>query len=427
VVGSGGREHALAWSLSRSPAQPTVLVAPGNGGIAADFECLAVAVSDASGLIELCREREVDLVVVGPEQPLVEGLADRMRAAGIACFGPGAEAARLEGSKVFAKACMVAAGVPTARAESFSELDAALAFVRAGPERRWVVKADGLAAGKGVLMCPDRAATEAALVQAMGERRFGEAGAQVLVEEWLHGQEMSLFVLCDGRDFRSFPALRDHKRVGVGDTGPNTGGMGAFQPVPGWGPVAQRRCEEEIVEPILEHMRATGAAFRGLLFVGIMWTSEGPKVLEFNVRFGDPETQALMAALDADLYGLLAAAARGDLGELPMDLLPGASCCVVLANDGYPGGGPRGQVIEGLERVAGLKGVVVFHAGSSRRDGRWIATGGRVLGVTAVGGDLAEARSRAFEAASMISWEGMHYRNDIGAGGGSAAPLGAQE
>ena len=414
VVGGGGREHALAWGLTRSPQVDRLLVAPGNAGIAGLATCGPVAANDVVGLVALTRREAVDLVVVGPEAPLVAGLADVLRAEGIAVFGPDAAAARIEGSKAWAKEVMAAGDIPTARAGAFTELGPALAFVdELGGHA--VVKAVGLAAGKGVTVAPDRATAEAALRACLQEDAFGEAGATVLVEERLDGPEVSAFALSDGATIVPLAVCQDFKRIGDGDRGPNTGGMGAYSPLPWLDPQIEATLWD-LCERTVDTMRAMGAVYRGVLYAGFMLTDDGPKVLEYNCRFGDPETQVLIPRLTSDLGELLYAAATGTLAEVKVGWTPEAAVTVVLASGGYPGDYATGVSVEGLPAATAVQGAQVFHAGTLGMGDRVVTAGGRVLAVSALGPTLAEARARAYEACSKIAFEGMTLRADIAEG-----------
>ena len=413
VVGSGGREHALAWRLARDPGGPEVLAAPGNEGMERVARRLPVGELDDAGLAEACRREAVDLVVVGPEAPLAAGLADRLEAAGVLVYGPGREAARLESSKWFAKEVMRAAGVPTAAAEPFEDVDAARrALGRRGPP--WVVKADGLAAGKGVLVSSDRAEAEAFLEACLAGGRFGAGGRRVLIEEHLAGEEVSVMAVCDGRDWVLLPPARDYKRAFDGDRGPNTGGMGAYCPAPVVTDEMLRWIESHVLVPTVHAMKRKGTPFQGVLYAGLMVTRQGPKVLEYNVRFGDPECQPLLMRLKTDLADVLEAAAdcRLDrIGGLEWD--PRPAVCVVMASEGYPGSYAKGKPIRGLDEAANLPDVKVFHAGTALADGQVVTSGGRVLDVTALGDSIATAKRQAYTAVKCIRWEGAWCRKDI--------------
>jgi len=415
LLGSGGREHALAWKLAQSPRLTSLLCGPGNPGTARLGTNVPLKADAPDAVAALARKEKVDLVVVGPEAPLVAGVADALAAEGIACFGPVAAAAWLEGSKAFAKEVMAEAGVPTADFQVFTDVAAAEKYAVA--RGRIVVKADGLAAGKGVIVAPDAEAARAA-VRAVGA--MGAAGQRMVLEELLEGEEVSVIALCDGERYVLLPPAQDHKRVGEGDTGPNTGGMGAYCPAPFLTPEALARVGEQVIAPMLAVMRGRGVPFKGALYAGLMLTRSGPKVLEFNARFGDPETQVLMLQLGEDLLPLLEACARGRLEPRTLALEPGASVGVVLAAEGYPDGPRRGQRIEGLEALR--PDVMTFMAGVEAKEGALITAGGRVLTVCARGKDLAEARGRAYAAISGIRFEGMHFRRDIGARGLRATP-----
>ena len=415
VAGSGGREHALCWRLSADPRVSGIVAAPGNPGIAAHATLAAVDPSDPEALLELADRESIDLTVIGPELPLDRGVVDRFRAAGRPIFGPPRAAAQLECSKVFAKAFMTRHGIPTARYRVCDSSAAALALVASGEFGLPVVlKADGLAAGKGVVVARDREEAAAAIRAAMDERQFGAAGARLVVEECLTGPEVSFFALCDGRRAIPIASAQDHKRIFDDDEGPNTGGMGAFSPSPLVDNGMVARIMSEIVDPVLRGMRAEGTEYRGFLYAGLMMTCAGPKVIEYNVRFGDPEAQAVMPLVGGELAPLLAAAADGDLGAGRVTLNAGVSVGVVLASAGYPGQVTSGTVIHGLDATAGVPGVTVFHAGTARRGEDVVTSGGRVLTVVATGPDYRAAIDRAYEAVSLISFEGMQYRRDIG-------------
>jgi len=414
VVGGGGREHALCWAIAASPLLTKLWCAPGNPGIAELAECVPISATDIPRLVAFAREQGVELVVAGPEAPLTLGLADACAEAGIKCFGPSAAAARLEGSKAFCKEVADAAGVPTAAWRRFDDPAAARAYVR---ERGApiVVKADGLAAGKGVVVAQTAEEAEAAVADIMESRVHGAAGASVVIEDCLVGEEVSFFALCDGQTALPLGAAQDHKRVGEGDTGPNTGGMGAYSPPPAFTPEVEARVMERIIRPALTEMARRGTPFRGVLFAGLMLTGDGAKLIEFNVRFGDPECQALMLRLRSDLLAALVAACDGELADFDLRWEKEPSLVVVMAAEGYPGAPRKGTEIRGLERAAQVPGVQVFHAGTARRDdGALVADGGRVLAVAATGATLRAARDAAYAAVDAIDWLGGFCRRDIG-------------
>ncbi len=414
VVGGGGREHALCWAIAASPLLTKLWCAPGNAGIAEVAECVPVGAEDIAALVGFARDNAVDLVVAGPEAPLTLGLADACAAAGIRCFGPSAAAARLEGSKAFTREVADAAGAPGARWQRFEDPVAARAHVRAHGAPI-VVKADGLAAGKGVVVAATVAEAEAAIADIMESRIHGTAGATVLIEECLVGQEVSFFALCDGTTALPLGAAQDHKRAFDGDTGPNTGGMGAYSPPPVFTDALRAAVMDRIVRPVLAEMARRGTPFRGVLFAGLMITADGPRLIEFNVRFGDPECQALMVRLRSDLLPALLAACDGELAAFDLRWEALHSLVVVMAARGYPGAYTKGSEIRGIERAAQVPGVQVFHAGTARReDGALIATGGRVLSVTATGATLAEAQAAAYAAVDAIDWPEGFCRRDIG-------------
>ncbi len=416
IIGGGGREHALAWALARSPQQPELFIAPGNAGTAALGRNVALQPTDLDALLGFARAENIALTVVGPEQPLVDGLADRFETAGLRVVGPTAAAARLEGSKAFAKAFMQRHGIPTAAHRTFAGAQhaEALAFVEetGAPV---VVKASGLAAGKGALVCLTLDEARTALDRLMRQRAFGAAGDEVVVEAFMEGEEASVFALTDGRDYRLLATAQDHKRIGEGDTGPNTGGMGAYAPAPVAGPTLLARVRREIIEPTLAGMAAEDCPYRGVLYAGLMITPEGPKVVEFNCRLGDPEAQVVLPLLETDLVEVFEKMADRRLGEVTLTQQAGAAACVVMASGGYPGAYEKGFPMDGLDRAGAMDGVVVFHAGTRRDDaGRVVTAGGRVLGVTATGTGLAEALRRAYRAVAAIGFEGAQYRRDIG-------------
>jgi phosphoribosylamine--glycine ligase len=413
VVGAGGREHALVWALAASPLLTKLWCAPGNPGTARLAENVPIGALDIAALVEFARANGVDLVVPGPEAPLIAGIADAMAAAGVACCGPSGAAARLEGSKAFAKEVCDAAGIPTARWEAFDEPAAARAFVR----RRGapvVVKADGLAAGKGVVVAQTTAEAEAAIRDFLEVRRLGEAGARLVIEEALEGEEVSLFALCDGAHAIGFGAAADHKRLGEGDIGPNTGGMGAISPPPGFGPAEQAAAMSAIVRPALAELARRGRPFRGFLFAGLMLTAEGPKLLEFNVRLGDPEAQCLLPRLHSDLLAALLAACDGELGAFDLRWRELATIAVVLAAKGYPAAPLLHAPLGSLAAAEAAPDTLIFHAGTEEQDGRLVSAGGRVLTVCGSGADFVAAHAAAYRALAMIDWPDGYFRRDIG-------------
>ena len=407
VVGGGGREHALCWKIWASPLCDALYCAPGNAGIAETATCVPVAAEDIPGLVAFAKSRKIDFVVVGPEAPLAAGLADKLEAEGIKTFGPSARAARLESSKIFMKEICRKYAIPAAASERFDDPAAAKKYIEA-QGRALVVKADGLAAGKGVIVAESVQGTLEAAESLMA------AYGPILLEEKLDGEEASFFALVDGQNAIKLASAQDHKRIGEGDTGPNTGGMGAYSPAPIMGAGTEARVMREIIEPAVKGMAAEGAPFTGVLFAGLMMTRDGPKLLEFNVRFGDPECQVLMARLKSDLVPALLAARDGVLDKFDLRWSDDAAICVVMAAKGYPGSYKKGTEIGNLEEAAKVPGVTVFHAGTKAEEGKILANGGRVLGVTATAPDLAEAQKRAYEAAGKIEWEDGYYRRDIG-------------
>jgi phosphoribosylamine--glycine ligase len=414
VVGAGGREHALVWRLARDPSVERVLAAPGNAGVARDASCHDVAANDTDGLLALIERERVDLTVVGPEGPLVAGLADELSARGQPVFGPSAEGARLEGSKAWAKDLCERYGIPAAESLSASTMSDALEALDAfGPP--YVVKADGLAAGKGVVITRDRDEAVRALERALLEEEFGDAGSTVVIEEHLAGREVSAFALADGATATTLGFAQDFKRIGDHDTGPNTGGMGAYSPVPFVDDAMAERIRADILDRTVRALAEEGIPYRGVLYAGLMLTDRGPTVLEFNCRFGDPETQVLMPRLWSEPAELFLACARGELGSAPVDLASGACVTVVLASGGYPGPYDTGFEIRGLDAAERVEGATVFHSGTAERQGRVVTAGGRVLSVSATGASIAQARDRAYEAGARVSFEGMRHRTDIAA------------
>jgi phosphoribosylamine--glycine ligase len=414
VVGGGGREHALCWAIAASPLCDQLYCAPGNAGIAREATCVPIGAEDVEALLAFAREERIDFVVVGPEAPLVLGLADRLNEAGIKVFGPSAKAAELEGSKGFMKDLCAKYGIPSAAYGRFTDADAAKAYLReqAAPI---VVKADGLAAGKGVTVAATLAEAEAAVDAALLDGAFGEAGAEVVIEECLVGEEASVFALVDGATVLPLASAQDHKQAGDGDTGPNTGGMGAYSPAPIMTEDLARRAMDEILVPTVHAMREEGRPYKGVLYGGLMITDEGPKLLEYNVRFGDPECQVLMARLKSDILPALIATSDGVLESVDLRWHDEAALVVVLAAKGYPGAYDKGTVIRGIEAAEEDEAVTVFHAGTKQgEDGSLLANGGRVLGVTALGADVAEAQRRAYAAVDRIDWPEGFCRRDIG-------------
>jgi phosphoribosylamine--glycine ligase len=412
LIGSGGREHALAWKLRQSPLLKRLYCAPGNGGIADVAECVGIAVSDHGAVMRFCKDNAVDLVVIGPEAPLVAGLVDDLTTTGIKCFGPTRAAAQLEASKGYTKDLCREFKIPTAAYSRFADAAAAKAYLE-GQSFPIVVKADGLAAGKGVAICATRAEAEAA-VEACFAGAFGQAGAEIVIEELLAGEEASFFALVDGQSVVPLAAAQDHKRVGDGDTGPNTGGMGAYSPAPVMTPQVVKRTLDDIITPTVAAMAARGAPFKGVLFAGLMITAEGPKLIEYNVRFGDPETQVLMVRLQSDLLAALLATAEGTLDKVALEWSHEAALAVVMAANGYPGPPQLGSEIKGLDAAAATEGVEIFHAGTKRDGDRILASGGRVLNITARANTVAEAQARAYAAIAKIDWPGGFCRSDIG-------------
>ena len=412
LLGSGGREHALAWKMAASPLTDRLVCAPGNAGIAREAECVALDLADHAAVIGFCRANAIDIVVVGPEGPLCAGIVDDLETAGIKAFGPSRAAAQLEGSKGFTKDLCRSNRIPTAAYERFRAAEPAKAYVRARGAPI-VIKADGLAAGKGVLVAQNLDEAEAAIDMMLGGG-LGDAGAEVVVEEFLDGEEASFFALCDGDTAIPLASAQDHKRAFDGDTGPNTGGMGAYSPAPIVDAAMSAQVMREIVLPTLAAMKAMGTPFKGVLYAGLMITAEGPKLIEYNVRFGDPECQVLMLRLMSDLVPALLASRDGVLKSLDLRWYREAALTVVMAARGYPGSYAKGSVIDGLDDAAAVAGVEIFHAGTKTEGGRILANGGRVLNVSALGSTVREARARAYEAISRIHWPQGFYRHDIG-------------
>lgn len=416
VIGSGGREHAIVRALKKSPRATDIYVLPGNGGISADAVCVPGSATDVAGAVDFAREIGADFAVVTPDDPLCLGMADALEHIGVPVFGPSKAAAQIEGSKVFAKGLMRKYGIPTAACEVFDDFEAALAYVDAAP-LPIVVKADGLALGKGVTIAQTREEARSAVRAAMCERVFGESGARLVIEEYLEGPEVSVLSFTDGHTLVPMVSSMDHKRALDGDLGPNTGGMGTVAPNPWYTPEIAAECMERIFLPTMRAMNAEGRTFRGCLYFGLILTKDGPKVIEYNCRFGDPETQVVLPLLDTDLLEIMEATAAGRLAEVDIRWKPGRACCVILASGGYPKAYKKGLPISGLEENGQLPGepAEVFHAGTKLESGRYYTNGGRVLGVTATASSLEEAVSRSYAAADRISFEGLHRRGDIGA------------
>ncbi|MFY9841077.1 MAG: phosphoribosylamine--glycine ligase [Xanthobacteraceae bacterium] len=412
LLGSGGREHALAWKMAASPLADRLFCAPGNAGIAQEAECIALELSDHAGIIAFCRSNKIDLVVVGPEAPLCGGIVDDLEAAGIKAFGPSRAAARLEGSKGFTKDLCRGNDIPTAAYERFGAAADAKAYVRARGAPI-VVKADGLAAGKGVVVAQSVAEAEAAVDMMFGGG-LGEAGGELVIEDFLDGEEASFFALCDGETAIPLATAQDHKRAFDGDKGPNTGGMGAYSPAPNVDAAMNDRIMHDIIWPTVRAMKAIGAPYKGVLYAGLMITAEGPKLIEYNARFGDPETQVLMLRLMSDLVPALLASCDGMLKTFDLRWYAEPALTVVMAAKGYPEHYARGTVIDGLDEAAAVEGVEIFHAGTKAEGGHILANGGRVLNVSAIGKTVREAQARAYEAISRIRWPEGFYRHDIG-------------
>jgi len=413
VVGSGGREHALAWAIAKSPKCKKLYCAPGNGGIAGVAECVDIAPEDLDGIVDFAEDNKIDFVVVGPEGPLVLGLADRLREAGIATFGPSSGAAMIEGSKGLMKDLCAKYNIPTADYARFDECDAAKEYIRAHGAPI-VVKADGLAAGKGVIMCRNENEAYAAIDHMMIEDQFGAAGAEVVIEEMMEGEEASFFALVDGNNALPLVGAQDHKAAFDGDDGPNTGGMGAYSPAPVLDKALADRVMAEIIEPTIKGLAAEGTPYQGVLYAGLMITEAGPKLIEYNCRFGDPECQVIMMRMKSDALDLLLATAEGRLDGFKLQWHKDAALTVVMAAEGYPGAYEKGTEIKGVDAAEGVDGVTVFHAGTAKDASRLLATGGRVLNVTAMAPSVKEAQKKAYEAVDKIDWPDGFCRRDIG-------------
>lgn len=410
VVGSGGREHAICWALHKSPKVTELYCAPGNGGIGEIARCVDVKATDIPGMVAWAKENQMDFVMVAPDDPLAMGMVDAMEASGIRAFGPKANAAIIEGSKAFSKALMKKYGIPTAAYEVFTDKDAALSYVEA-QGAPIVVKCDGLALGKGVVVAQTLEEAKEAVVNMMENKAFGAAGAKVVIEECMTGPEVTVLAFTDGKTIVPMPSSQDHKRAYDGDKGPNTGGMGAISPCPNYTPELSKTCMDTIFLPTVKALNAEGRTFKGVIYFGMMLTPEGPKVVEYNARFGDPECQAVLSLLETDLMDILEACVDGTLDQLDVKFKDAASCCLVLASGGYPVAYEKGKEITGLDQV---KDAVVFHAGTKKQDGKFLTNGGRVLGVTAVAPTLREAVVKAYAAAGPVNFEKMHFRTDIG-------------
>ena len=414
IVGGGGREHAIALKLRENPEVEEIFAAPGNGGMAAFCTLAPIKASDVEGMVAFAKEKNIDFAVVAPDDPLVLGMADAMEAAGIPAFGPSKAAAAIEGSKVFSKGLMKKYGIPTARYEVFDSEEAAAEYVRAQNSYPTVIKADGLALGKGVIIAEDEKTALEAIHSIMGDRIFGASGSRIVVEEFLEGPEVSVLSFTDGKTLVPMVSSKDHKRALDDDKGLNTGGMGTIAPNPFYTPEIAERCMKEIFLPTMAAMNAEGRTFKGCLYFGLMLTKNGPKVIEYNCRFGDPETQVVLPLLKTDLLTIFQAVRDGRLSEVPVEFSDGAAACVILASGGYPQKYQTGFEIHGLDEMGQAPGVTVYHAGTRLEDGKFYTSGGRVLGVTAVGGDLSEALAKSYAAAEKIVFEGVHYRKDIG-------------
>ena len=417
VIGGGGREHAIIKALKKSPACTEIWCAPGNGGIGYDAKCRDIKATDVDAMVAFAREEGFDYAVVAQDDPLALGMVDALAAVGIPSFGPDKAAARIEASKVFSKNLMKKYGIPTARYEVFDDPAKVMDYIRAEGKYPVVIKADGLALGKGVLICEDEADAEAAVQEIMLDKKFGASGARVVVEEFLTGPEVSVLSFADGKTVKPMVSSMDHKRAGDHDTGLNTGGMGTVAPNPYYTPDVAERCRKEIFEPTMAAMAAEGCPFRGCLYFGLMLTPDGPKVIEYNCRFGDPETQVVLPLLQSDLLTVMQATTNGTLAETEVKFADGAAACVILASGGYPVAYEKGKVIDGLTdgQLPGEADVTVYHSGTAVKDGRLVTAGGRVLGVTATAADLPAALEKAYAAAEQIRFDGLHKRTDIGA------------
>jgi phosphoribosylamine--glycine ligase len=413
VIGSGGREHALCWAMAKSKRNPKLYCAPGNAGIAELAECVPISAEDIPGLIHWVEEHKPNLVMIGPEVPLALGLADELLKLDVQVVGPIKAGAQMEASKDFTKQLLLENNIPTAKAGTFTDYEKALAYLKA-EGAPIVIKADGLAAGKGVTVCENLEQAEAALKEAMQDKVFGEAGSKVVIEECLIGEEASVLAFVDGETIIPMVSAQDHKRILDGDKGPNTGGMGAYSPAPVVTPELEKEILEKILKPTVEALKKRGIIYRGILYAGLMMTSQGPKVIEYNCRFGDPETQVILPRLKTDLVNILMAVAQGKLSHLKVEWDERPAACVVLASGGYPGTYSKGKVIQGLKEASQVKDAVVFHSGTALKDGQVVTSGGRVLCVTGLGDTIESAIQKAYEAVKHIQFEGAYYRHDIG-------------
>ena len=413
VIGGGGREHALVWKIKQSPRVKKIYCAPGNAGTGEIAENIPIAADDIKSLLEFALQNKIGLTVVGPEQPLVMGVVDQFEEKGLRIFGPNARAAELEGSKSFAKDIMAKYGLPTAEYKTFNSAANAAEYIKL-KNCPLVIKADGLAAGKGVLLCQTVDEALVAVDSIMGKKSFGEAGNQIVVEEFLQGQEVSVLAFSDGKTVLLMDSAQDHKAAYDGDKGPNTGGMGAYSPAPFFTEIMRQKVHDQIMLPMILAMQKEGRSFKGILYAGLMLTKTGSQILEFNVRFGDPETQPLLVRMDSDIVPIFEACIDGTLDQCPLQWKNESSVCVVMAAEGYPGPYEKGKPISGLQYANSIPGVEVFHAGTKTQDEEVLTQGGRILGVTATGENIANAISKAYEAVDKIKWHGIHYRKDIG-------------
>lgn len=415
VIGSGGREHAICWKLAQSPKAEKIYCAPGNAGIAQIAECVPIKAMEFDKLADFAEEKKIDLTVVGMDDPLVGGIVDVFEKRGLRVFGPRKNAAILEGSKAFSKDLMKKYGIPTAKYETFSDTAAAEKYLKEQASFPIVLKADGLALGKGVLICQDLQEALDGLKEIMVDKKFGAAGNEMVIEEFLTGREVSVLTFVDGKTVKEMASAQDHKRAGDGDTGLNTGGMGNFSPSPFYTPEIKKFCEEKIFQPTVDAMRAEGREFKGVIFFGLMLTADGPKVLEYNARFGDPEAQVVLPRMENDLVDVFEACIDGTLDKIGLKFRDEACVCVMLASDGYPVAYEKGKEIRGLGKFEGKSDYICFHSGTAFKDGKIVTNGGRVLGITALGKDLHEARKKAYEAVDWVSFDNKYYRHDIAA------------